>query len=156
MIVVGIDPGGAATGIVTRDRDHPVDARLVLRLDDDDNRTYLSRVLAQLALGLHDAELVAVEGVNPPTPQMGTTSVKGLLDTARILGAIEGWAWTELAWDRLVVVPPGGHGSAPLRTYPPHLIGPRETKGTGVRRHLRSAWDVAGAARTQQRLNAAL
>jgi len=45
-----------------------------------------------------------------------------------------------------IIVAPGGHGSAPLTTYPAALVGDREVVGTGKRRHLRSAWDIAGVA----------
>lgn len=90
--------------------------------------------------------LVAVEDLNEPTPHLGLTNVGGLIGAAMVLGAVV------FAYPAAVIVPPGGHGAAPLATYPSRLVGPRELKGTGKLRHLRSAWDVSGAAPVVMRL----
>ena len=92
---------------------------------------------------------IAVEDVVAPNPHMGLTNVSALIETARLVGYLQ-------AVYPVVLVPPGGHGKAPLQTYPAALVGPRETAGTGRRRHLRSAWDVAGAASGAARIAAAL
>jgi site-specific recombinase XerD len=55
-------------------------------------------------------------------------------------------------WDDVLRVPPGRHGSGPLPAYPAELRGLRERKGMGARRHLRSAWDVAGTAAVMVRV----
>ena len=50
------------------------------------------------------------------------------------------------AYPEAHIVSPGGHGSGPLGSYPAKLVGAREVVGTGKARHMRSAFDVAGAA----------
>ena len=84
------------------------------------------------------APIVAVEDLVEPNPHLGLSNVKGLMDTAQVLGALR-------AHFDVVLVAPGGNGSAPLQTYPAELVGDNEPKGTGKLRHARSAWDVAGA-----------
>ena len=93
--------------------------------------------------------VIAVEDVVAPNPHMGLTNVSALIETARLVGYLQ-------AVYEVVLVPPGGHGKAPLQTYPEALVGPRETSGTGRRRHLRSAWDVAGASAGAGRVAAAV
>lgn len=144
--IIGIDPGGRETGIVLRRGDTPIRACVVVRDGDDrlPGAAYLAEVLdavADFAGDAHSSPVVAVEGLNEPTPQMGTTSVAGLMGAALVLGAV-------LAHHPdAVVVAPARHGSAPLGAYPEAL---RPTRGRGKGhdrfRHARSAWDVAGAA----------
>lgn len=96
----------------------------------------------------YDADAVAIEGVQKPSPFMGKsgnvsfTNVNGLLGTAMVLGAV-------LAALPAIVVPPGGNGSDPMGVYPVEL---RPTRGKGAGgdklRHERSAWDVAGTGMT--------
>jgi hypothetical protein len=100
-------------------------------------------------IGPDDDVPLAVEDVVAPNPHMGLTNVSALIETARLVGYLQ-------ALYPVVLVPPGGHGKAPLQTYPEALVGPRETAGTGRRRHLRSAWDVAGAAPGAARIAAAV
>lgn len=83
--------------------------------------------------------LVAIEDIVHPSPHLGLANMEGLLHTAQVLGALRS------TFPAAVLVRPGGHGSAPLASYPPELVGDREPKGTGKLRHARSAWDVAGA-----------
>jgi hypothetical protein len=147
--VVGIDPGAATTGVVARHGDTVHYAATVRR--DGNLRDYITEIgdtidkaTHALACHTHDnpirTPLIAVEDLNEPTPHLGLTNLKGLIGTAKILGAILH------RHPAAIVVPPGRHGSAPLTTYPPVLIGPRERAGTGTRRHARSAYDVAGYA----------
>ena len=83
--------------------------------------------------------LIAVEELVHPTPHMGLANVRGLLDTAQILGAV-------VAVGMLVVrVRPAKFGTAPLASYPAALVGEREVSGKGRLRHARAAWDIAGA-----------
>lgn len=150
--IVGIDPGGTNTGIVARLGDRVLYAATVTR--DNDMAGYIAelgdtidKAINALTCAQHDdpllAPIVAVEGLNEPTPHLGLTNVRGLLGAAQVLGAIL------QRHPAAIVVPPGRHGSAPLTTYPPTLIGPRERRGTGNARHARSAYDIAGyAART--------
>lgn len=147
--VVGIDPGGKGTGIVARDGARLIYHKVVVRNSGRSMTAYICEVVDGIDLMGFDLRhggfsvsrpLVAVEDVGAPSPHMGTISVSGLLGTAQVLGAVLH------AYPDAIVVPPGGHGSAPLISYPRELVGAREKKGTGEKRHLRSAWDVAGAA----------
>lgn len=149
--VVGVDPGGRSSGVVVRNRDAVAAPPLVVvRRAAETMGAYCWRVASAVKLASDDGGLlIAVEDVNAPTPQMGTIAVAGLLGTAQVLGAV-----TSRRWD-VIVVPPGGHGSAPLATYPPELVGEREHKGAGVLRHARSAFDVALAGHQMARITAA-
>jgi hypothetical protein len=148
--VVGVDPGGASTGFVAIDgHGVPIHATLVIA-DHGVNDAYLGEVIDTLevivdrvndSLGM---PLVALEDVVHPNPHMGLANMDGLLATAQVLGALRGHLIaSEVA---LVLVRPGGHGSAPLRSYPRQLVGERERKGSGRYRHLRSAYDIARTA----------
>lgn len=145
--VVGVDPGGRTTGVCVRLGDEVAAAELVRRDSDAGvvDATYLAEVVSCVSDAITTAKkhtehvVVAVEGLNPPTPHLGMASVSGLLGAATVLGALLS------QWPDAVVIPPGGHGSSPLQTYPEVLRGPKEVSGTGKRRHVRSAWDVAGA-----------
>lgn len=116
---------------------------------------YLSRVLGAIEVTVDRAVresgecLVAVEGIAVPVSHRhGRRSRISLVDwmTPRAV------ALTVLTvWDA-VLVPPGGHGRAPLDDYPaalrrrrPEDWGPCEAP-RGERDHERAAWDVAGAA----------
>lgn len=157
MRIVGVDPGGATTGVVLREGR---EARRAILVSPDKGAAferYLRDVIEAVEDCMDDAfvgfeaellPLLAVEDVVHPNPHLGIANLDGLLATAQVLGAIR---WAAAGWERerrisrLVVVPPGRHGSAPLSAYPGALVGPRETKGSGTRRHVRSAWDIAGA-----------
>lgn len=150
MKVIGVDPGGANTGIVLREGSSLIDHALI-QAKDYDWPEYLYAVMVQInAFGIASREshcLLAVEDLNPPNPHMGTISVKGLMATAQVLGAITG------RYPARELIPPGGHGSHDIRAYPTELVGKRETKaGQGKLKHCRSAWDVAGVAPSHIRL----
>lgn len=149
MPVVGVDPGGRHTGVVVRHgsmlrywallkRDTPIDWYLGEIVDTITKARDLARQIAIQHNGFHRVP-IAVEDLDDPTPQMGLTTVRGLIDTAQVLGAIAGtWPITR--------IPPAGHGAAPLRSYPDDLVDDSERKGRGRLRHVRAAWDIAGAA----------
>lgn len=147
--VIGVDPGGASTGIVVRLGDRLLDWALVERAEPEEFDAYLGRVMTEITTAGNDRPhaLLAVEDLNHPNPHLGLANVEGLMATAQVLGAIRRHATR--TYLRLVLVPPGRHGSAPLQSYPRELVGERERAGTGRMRHLRSAWDVAGAAKMQ-------
>lgn len=159
--IIGVDPGGKHTGIVVRTpaglhrwslitRTTPIDWYLGEVVDAVTEARDFARNLI-LADGPADLRtpVLAVEDLNDPTPQMGITSVRGLLDTAQVLGALAGhWVITR--------VPPGGHGSGVLAAYPPALRGDGETRGRGKLKHCRSAWDLAATARTLIRREASV
>lgn len=145
-VVLGVDPGGRTTGMALRRGMHLLWWTLLERHDIDEDRTYLSRVCGVVhTRHLQEPIVVAVEGLNHPSPHLGLANVSGLVATAEVIGALKvasvfhGWQFVE--------VTPGGHGSAPLSHYPQDLVGTRERTGKGRLRHARSAWDVAGAAR---------
>ena len=142
--VLGVDPGGQSTGLVLRDRDELRHGEVVKR-GDRDMAPYMLDVISAMSAFTVPA-LVAVEDVNEPSPHMGMVALRGLLDTAQVLGAVLS------QWPHAVVVPPGGHGKGPLAAYPAELVGARERSGAGRLRHARSAWDLAGAAVRQVRL----
>lgn len=158
---VGVDPGGAFTGIVLRDRDRLLAHQVLERGRDNTRRdpgesmaSWLDRVVTMVHRFMYgDLERrhpVAVEGLNDPSPHVRITAVRGLIDTAHVIGAVL------TVESDAVVVPPAGHGSGPLAAYPPEL---RPTRGQGRGRdklkHCRSAWDCALAAHRQQRIETA-
>jgi hypothetical protein len=150
--VVGVDPGGKTTGVVVRQDDAVITAELVHNDATAVTDRYLAHVidavfaarLWALELGAGDP-LVGVEDLTHPNPHVGrVANVMGLLGTAQVIGAIRG---ALRSYCPVVMVPPGKHGSAPLRAYPAVLVGSRETGtfGNGKYRHVRSAYDIAGA-----------
>ena len=153
MIVLGIDPGGAHTGIVVIDSQATGDAGLLAHttIDCHDrprshiDRPYLGAIIewASDACWEYGVHLVAVEGVTRPKGHAAGRAghlidPTGLIGTAQVLGAILGQTWP----GPLVVIPPGGNGtSLPLNGYPTTIRGTRA--GQDNRRHARSAYDVA-------------
>lgn len=106
---------------------------------------------------------VAVEDVEPPSAwidgKLRITDVEPILRAAEVLG------YVECAYPGLLRVRPGKHGHQPLITYPRELVTDREAASADRRhawhaeagqsaliRHARSAWDQAGAAALQSRI----
>lgn len=155
-LTLGIDPGGSQTGYVVRNGRTLVDWDLLDR--DQADRTLWVEACVEAANNLaleFEPELVAVENLNDPTPHMGVTSVRGLIDTAVIIGALV--AWSQDFPLPLQLVPPACHGRAAeglgraaLVAAYPGLVGPREKSGAGQMRHVRAAWDIAGHANKSQ------
>lgn len=153
-LVVAVDPGGRHTGIVLRSG--TILHYWALLTCDTDFDWYLGEIIDTVTrakdrarnLALENGDIfdhfpiLAVEDINDPNPHMGVTSVRGLIDTAQVIGAISGH------WP-IVRVPPGQHGSRPLSTYPDKIVGAKERSGRGALRHVRSAWDIAAAAHIQ-------
>ncbi len=139
--VLGIDPGGRATGYCLLDGDTLLSAGVVTRDGEDWARYYAE--LTDLVPATLPPLVVAIEGLSKPCPHLGLTNVSGLISTARVLGVVE--AHAHVHGHHVVIIPPGRNGSAPLATYPPALVGPRDNGG-GILRHARSAYDVARAA----------
>lgn len=142
MIVAGIDPGQKDTGVIIRDGDTLLAYRVVSH-QGWDTRAVIDEI-RELMIGPWEELTIGVEGVTQPggfrDGKKSIISWTPLLCTAGVLGAVLA------TWPMAVIVPPGGNGSAPLFAYPKQLVGARETTGTAGRfRHLRSAWDVAGA-----------
>lgn len=157
MIVAGVDPGAKWVAYVVADL--AASASMVLEFDvwerdrGEDVYAFARRVgdligasVAEWADGQPDPLLVGLEGMNSPTPHLGMTQVRHIVETFYVLGYLEaavGWAG-----GYTVIVPPGRHGTGLLAAYPDFLVGARETTGTGKSKwqHLRAAWDVAHAA----------
>lgn len=148
MIVLGIDPGGASTGMVVRSGAELLWWRIV---DSPSGAgglptvTYLHEVLgaAREALDAHPGARVHVEAVTPPrgfyNGKHHTIAPGALIGVSAVAGLLLG------ALPDPVLIPPGRNGSRPLATYPQELVGAREVSGRGRLRHARSAWDIAGA-----------
>ena len=147
-VIVGVDPGGRYTGVVVRQGDQLLYSDTLERITAAEmpDRLYIRSVVQRVMrlVDEHGAEAVAVESVQRPSPFMGKSgnvsfsNVTGILGTAAVYGAV-------LAVLPAVEVPPGGNGSGHLAAYPIEL---RPTRGSGAgkdkKRHMRSAWDVAG------------
>lgn len=163
--ILGVDPGARETGLVlARGRDllgHDVviGAEKITARGCPIYGTYLHQVVAAMdelleRAGLLAPAVVAVESLRPPSPHMGLTNVAGAMATAAVIGAVVEWANKRLL--ELLLVEPAELGKSPLQAYPAELRGVRETKGTGILRHARSAWDVTLVARYQLRVGEAI
>lgn len=91
-----------------------------------------------------------------------------LIATAQVGGAVHGWAQARGLPVRFVT--PDRHGTPDLpdgapkalarqvleQSYPPELVGARETTGRGKSpwQHMRAAWDIAETARRERRMTA--
>ena len=144
-VVLGVDPGAMSTGLVVRQGDALGAHTTVVRQARWSRAEWIEAVLDAVVSASAGVELVCVEDVNTPTPALRKKLIDPtpLLDTAAIAGAVAGWAWSgplDVVW-----VPPYHNGHGHRSAYPPALWGPREgDAGTGVLRHCRSGWDVAG------------
>jgi Holliday junction resolvasome RuvABC endonuclease subunit len=158
-VIVGVDPGGQTTGIVVRSGPHYVYGVTVSRKVAGGGRLSMVEYLVEVldSLGLieesYHPSAYAVEDAIAPNPHVGRITDPGpIIEAAQVLGAVLG-----LCRGAALVIRPARHG-APVASraeleakYPAELIGARETKGTGGLRHLRSAWDIAGAAALELR-----
>lgn len=167
--ILAVDPGARQAGAVVR-RGRDLKAWVTVLRDDPTSPVaeWAGEVCDALEtmVGWYDAPstVLAVEGVNAPSPHMGMTNVAPTLDTAWVAGAVGAWG-RDLGLP-VLVVPPARHGAPVegltgraarqvlLQKYPDVLVGPRETTGSGKGhlQHARAAWDVAGAAALQLRL----
>jgi len=141
VIVLGVDPGGRTTGLCLVDGRTVVAWALFVRKPTEGFDPYFDRIHAALFAAVNGpgAPHIAVEYLVDPNPHLGITAVRGLLDTAQVIGAIR-------ATFDVTMIRPGGHGSNLLRSYPPELVGPKEgAAGKGKMRHVRSAFDIAQA-----------
>ena len=162
---IGVDPGSRDTGIVAREGQRLVWWTIVHRTESEDmvpgrgvevGAGYIHAVNAAIreAYERLPSARLAVEGVVAPKGfkhgqrnpiQPGTIAALSIV----IGGVLAVWA-------DAVVVPPGGHGTALLCTYPDELVTDGERR-LGIRRparhgasvnHVRSAWDVVTSATT--------
>jgi hypothetical protein len=171
---VGVDPG-METGIVARDGRTLIGWRVIDAKDVEPGAARPGRPTMELieatvrALGGVDTR-VAVEDTVPPNShhdgRLSIRQVEPLLRTAGVVG------WLLRAFPDAVLVRPAGNGHDPLAAYLaacPDLVSQREhanaiRKGTLMAkapqhsqlRHARSAWDIAGVAARQDRIDRAI
>jgi hypothetical protein len=140
--ILGIDPGGTASGLVVRDR-RTLIAHTTIFGDLLDPH-YPGMVVARIELACEGC-VIAMEDTSSPQwysdGKAKPINLDGLRATERVAGAVLG------RFSGVILVPPGGNGQGPLEAYPEEL---RPTRGHGKGhdrlRHERSAWSVAGAA----------
>lgn len=153
LVVVGCDPGGRHTGLVSRANGRVLAFSVLESLHPPrgipsiayalDVVTWIEAEIERARSAGHDT-LCAVEGLVEPSgfrhgKKTPVHDPSGLMGTAIVFSAVS------VRIPGVVEVRPGGNGSAPLSQYPKELVGPRERAGGGILGHARSAWDVAGA-----------
>lgn len=159
MIVLGIDPGALATGIVIVDFTAPTIPDLLAHTTIRRTTTgpeylpveldYLEQIYAVVARARVD--VIGVEDVTPPNLHMA----RAAYNTGPVLATaiVAGYCTSFAAHGRIIQVPPHGNGGGPLGGYPGELVSERErlqpnwirrTSGDkAALRHERSAFDVA-------------
>lgn len=156
-VVIGIDPGGRWTGLVVRQGSRLVDFDVLESTHaprELPTMAYVYDVIAWVAnrsaevlAALGVPAQIAAEGMKVPEFRRGApTGERNRVRPEAVMGLVMVYTGVRVAFPDSVEVAPGGHGEGPLSAYPAELVG-RERKGTGILRHARSAWDVAGAAR---------
>jgi hypothetical protein len=159
--VLGVDPGGRATGIVCCFGPDLAHHEVCTRTEGDPIDAWIADMVADVrraALGMSGLDCIAVEGVVRPgvwhNGRRQMIDPVSLFDTAAVMGAVIGFA--HVYGYQVTVVRPRGNGAAPREAYPAVLWGVREgPAGTGKLRHCRSAYDVAQAAIAERRMTAA-
>lgn len=137
LTIVGVDPGGRYTGVVSKVGDDVRAACVLTRTTGDKlpDQRYLTEVIDEVSAQNEHADVIAVESLNEPTGQLRIINVMGLLGTAMVLGAVMA------RWPRAIVVPPGDNGKLPDVAYPEAIR--RYRRLGGPTDHARSAYDVA-------------
>lgn len=161
-LILGVDPGGRSTGLVVRRGDRLCHAELLVRKDEP-VEWFAERCAAtvQRILARHEVACTKIEMVTPPrgfkAGKRQPINPAGLIGPALVAGAVATASW--IARVPVLWVPPAGHGATPSglprghlldawmsQRYPTQVL-PRRCGGAYVdnKRHLRSAWDVAGS-----------
>lgn len=144
-VILGVDPGGAATGLVVRRG-----SELLWNATVAGGSMAVLETLAGIPPAVCLFDVVAIEDVVAPGGFAGgrraPINLAGLIGTSVVAGAVAGWAFTETSL-RIVWVPPAHNGQGALDAYPEQLRPTRgQGKGEDGLRHCRSAFDVAGTA----------
>jgi len=145
-VIIGIDPGSSHAAVVAITGPTVFAATTLTRGDRQSMFEFGLEVVekVQELLEMRGGRLLRIEDVNRPNPHLGMTNPQYVMDTSRMIGQLWGEFYGAI---EIEMVAPGGHGRRmPLReAYPPELIGPRETTGSGKSRyqHARAAYDVA-------------
>ena len=152
VVVVGIDPGGKSTAVVVLVDGVMTHHETFTRPKGGDLNEYVRETSRAIGLVIDESPavyeapwpVVAVEQVNRPNPHLGMINPQGAMDTSRMIGALVASVQCNAAGN-VYMIEPNKHGSGPLASYPPELVGPREkgVYGSGKLRHERSAYDVA-------------
>lgn len=147
-IVVAVDPGGRETGVVARSGRDLLAHRVIVRQTDGQlpDGEYLAGVVAYVrqivtwAKSKDTAVDVAVETIVRPNAfhegKRQNVSPMSLVGTAAVYGAVLA------AYPTAHTVRPAKAGRRDPWTYPDEIRAPG--KGGDSRRHVRSAWDIAG------------
>lgn len=173
MIVLGIDPGSATTGLCLVDTNygtehgHGLVATTHSGLPIGPGHTQYAADVLRLATamleGTGSAALIAVENLTPAggfkRGKRDPINPQHLVATGVLIGqllaGLQAIRGVRHMHHPLLLVDPVGNGSKPLGAYPANLVsdGERRTAGwelrvgTGQLRHARSAHDVAMATR---------
>jgi hypothetical protein len=155
VVICGVDPGPAVTAVVITHGPDVLAQRTWIKPDLDPTglRRLVDEIDDLIATTAYTAPTgttrIYVEDLNPPTPHLGMTQPRWLMQTALIIGALcAGLRPTPR------LVPPAQFGTGLLAAYPRCLVGPRERtgRGKGPFQHLRSAYDTALAGAAARRL----
>jgi hypothetical protein len=168
---IGIDPGARWTGIVVRNGTRLLGWTVIDRQKvDPDSERHTPKTMEAVAeaIGLLADPAtcrIAIEDAIAPCPHMrrqdgsSLTNPRDIIETARLVG------YLQCAFPGAVIVRPHTHGSQALASYPDELVTARE-RASAIRRrkllapaphnspqcHIRSGWDVAGAAAAEARI----
>lgn len=166
---LAIDPGWRWTAIVQRDGSQLIAHEVIDREVIDPGSTQVSEAYTDAIATRVDqwvrrdpATGLAMEDVTDPVGYEFVTPGH-LIGLGIAVGALR------QRYRGILLVRPGKHGRRPLVSYPEALVTPgerqhaarkatwgRDAPQNSVLRHARSAWDVAGAAPTYDRIRAAL
>lgn len=145
MIVIGIDPGPTYTAVSVSDDEKVILSSTFKRPDDAPIIWWANHVAVNLKniVDRWPDAIVGIEGVVTPQAyyqgKKNLMNPKHLIHTGIMVGAISH------SIPQAVIVRPGNNGSRD--NYPDELNGPRpktlEGTAVGVRKHERSAYDVA-------------
>lgn len=148
--ILGVDPGGATTGLVVRRG-----SELLWHATVEGGWQQVLEALHGMPPAVSLFDVLAVEEVVAPggfaKGRHAAINLVGLVGTAVVAGAVAGWGWSD-GGVRVIWVRPAHNGQGALDAYPEEL---RPTRGQGRGqdglRHCRSAWDVAGTAAIEAR-----
>lgn len=147
--ILGVDPGGASTGLVVRRG-----SELLWHATVAGGWRQVLEALVGIPPG-NVFDVIAIEDVVAPGGFAGgrraPINLSGLIGTAVVAGAVAGWGYTDSGL-RIIWVPPAHNGQGDLSMYPEELRPARgRGRGQDGLRHVRSAWDVAGTASVEAR-----
>lgn len=150
--LLGIDPGARYTGVVVRDMDIPVYSGIFVRPIEMSATDWALACIdhAKKVYDDYKPQHVAIEGISDPKGfykgKQAAINPKDIIRTGIVVGSLVA------TWPQAIIVEPGGNGDRDESYYPDCLNGRRpkdlagSNKGSGTRKHEKSAYDVAGKA----------